>query len=124
MTHPIKFIQRANPDSDSFEHATGETHSAQSLQHCMILAAFQKFSSARQMANSAKVKNKSWFGVLNVVVLMLSDWCLLRESAVAMMAESQGDAPCRGLMAEVFSLYKKGLRVRLKLRALSDIPKL
>lgn len=37
-----------------------------------------------------EVKNKSWFGILNVVVLMLADWAILRESAIAIMEESNG----------------------------------
>ncbi len=41
-----------------------------------------------------QVKNKSWFGILNVLVLMLGDWAILRESAIAIMEESKGSDAC------------------------------
>lgn len=31
------------------------------------------------------MKNKSWFGVLNVLKLMLNDWAILREASVAIL---------------------------------------
>lgn len=36
------------------------------------------------------VKNKSWFGVLNVLSLMVKDWAILREASNAIMTESGG----------------------------------
>ncbi len=37
-----------------------------------------------------EVKNKSWFGVLNVLALMVKDWTILREASYAILAESNG----------------------------------
>ena len=42
-----------------------------------------------------QVRNKSWFGVLNVLTLMCKDWTVLREASNAIMAMSNGEIdPC------------------------------
>ncbi|CAK9015600.1 unnamed protein product [Durusdinium trenchii] len=38
------------------------------------------------------VKNKSWFGILNVLALMVKDWSILREASHAILQESAGSA--------------------------------
>lgn len=39
-----------------------------------------------------QVKQKSWFGILNVLKLMLKDWAVLREASVGIMEVSGGVA--------------------------------
>ena len=41
--------------------------------------------------SQTEVKNKSWFGVINVLHLMVKDWAILREASNAIMEESGGD---------------------------------
>ncbi|CAK9021484.1 unnamed protein product [Durusdinium trenchii] len=38
------------------------------------------------------VKNKSWFGILNVLALMIQDWSILRAASEAILEESNGNA--------------------------------
>ena len=45
------------------------------------------------MPDLSQVKNKSWFGILNVLSLMLNDWTILREASIAIMQGSRGTAP-------------------------------
>ena len=42
---------------------------------------------------TAQVRNKSWFGVLNVLTLLVRDWTVLREASSAILFESNGEAP-------------------------------
>jgi hypothetical protein len=42
---------------------------------------------------TAQVRNKSWFGVLNVLTLLVRDWTVLREASSAILLESNGEAP-------------------------------
>ena len=46
-----------------------------------------------------QVKNKSWFGVLNVLSLMVKDWAILREASSAILSESGGVAA--GMSSEI-----------------------
>ena len=42
---------------------------------------------------NCKVKNKSWFGVLNVLRLMVQDWAVLRVASEAIIAAGIASQP-------------------------------
>lgn len=45
-----------------------------------------------------QVKKKSWFGVLNILTVLVKDWCILREASNAILAESHGQVTLSTLL--------------------------